>query len=296
MPSLEHEELVELFTRDPNLAILLAKASKQVEIPDYDRVEVGPGEARDLAPATLSVDTLILLYQEQPVLVLLVEVQLNEDPEKRYSWPFYVSAARRKYRCPACLLVYTPKESLLDWCQQAIDLGQPGSLFHPVVMGPKQVPKVASVEQAKQSPYLTLLAALAHGSTPEGEELAGLAWAAMEQFPEDQRKLWAQILWMSLGKAAQLALEKAMNLDQFKEQTSLFQEGKLKGEAKGRSEGLRVAIQDWCEATGVKVSEEHHAWLEQANAHQLGIVRVYVKQHRVFPEELPQPEPPETTC
>ena len=36
MPSLEHEELVELFSRDPALALLLASSSGQLTLPAYD--------------------------------------------------------------------------------------------------------------------------------------------------------------------------------------------------------------------------------------------------------------------
>jgi hypothetical protein len=300
MASLEHEELVELFIRDPNLAIELAKASGLLEIPAYDRIEVRPAEMRDLVPATLMVDALVLLHQEKPVLAMVVEVQLNEDPDKRYSWPFYVAAARFKYKCPACLLVYTTQESIAQWCAKPIDLGQPDSTFRPVVVGRKDVPRVSSLEQAQAFPFLALFSALAHGQEPGSEDLATLAWKGLENFSEDDKMLWRQVLWMGLGDAAQLALKKAMNLEGFKEQTSLFLEGKskgfldgkakgfLEGEAKGEAKGLRVAIEDLCDLLSLPLSNEQQAWLTQAQAPQLEIIRQSIKEHRAWPDALPE--------
>ena len=194
MPSLEHEELVELFTRDPEAAVGLLRASGKITIPEYDQIEVVPAELRELVATTVLVDVVILLRQKKPVLILLVEVQLARDDDKLYTWPYYITGLRLRYRCPACLLVYTLDDTVASWCSQTIETGQPGNSFVPVVVGPKNVPRIVSKEEAKQRPYLAVLSALAHGHEPENEEIAKAAWAGIEPLSEDERRLWLQIL------------------------------------------------------------------------------------------------------
>lgn len=100
--SLEHEELVELFLRDLSLAIELTRATGKVQIPDYDTLEAGPAEVRELVPASLRVDAVVLLRKSKPVMVILVEVQLGRDEYKPYSWPFYVAGRACATAAPWC--------------------------------------------------------------------------------------------------------------------------------------------------------------------------------------------------
>jgi len=76
MPSLEHEEIVELFVRDLPLAIKLARATGKVQVPDHDSLEAGPTEVHEQVPASLRVDAVL----------------------RSFSWPFYVAGARLRYR------------------------------------------------------------------------------------------------------------------------------------------------------------------------------------------------------
>ncbi len=242
MPSLEHEELVELFSRDPALALSLAASSGQLTLPAYDTLELAPAEVRDLVPASLRVDVVILLRRGEPVLVLLVEVQLGRDEDKRFSWPFYVAAMRLKYRCPVCLLVYAVSDAMARWCGQPIELGQPGSAFVPMVVGPGQVPRVTSEEEARAAPYRAVLSALAHGKSAGAEEVARAAWAGIADFGEDERLVWLQILLSGLNEAAQRALEAMLNLDEMKEQTVFYRDGLAKGETRGALGEARKAV------------------------------------------------------
>ena len=160
MPSLEHEELVELFIRDLSLAIELTRVTGKVQIPDYDTLEAGPAEVRELVPASLRVDAVVLLRKSKPVMVILVEVQLGRDEDKPYSWPFYVAGTRLRYRCPVVLLVYAVDPAIAQWCARPIHQGQPGSPFLPLVVGPGQVPPVTDPEEAKAAPFRAILRAL----------------------------------------------------------------------------------------------------------------------------------------
>jgi hypothetical protein len=41
----------------------------------------------------------------EPVLAVIIEPQLRDSETKRYSWPVYVTTARRIAKCPAAVLV-----------------------------------------------------------------------------------------------------------------------------------------------------------------------------------------------
>lgn len=291
MPSLEHEEIVELFVRDLSLAIELAKATGKVKVPDYDSLEAGPAEVRELAPASLRVDAVVLLRKSKPVMVILVEVQLGRDEDKPFSWPFYVAGTRLRYRCPVVLLVYAVDASVAQWCARPIDQGQPGSPFVPLVVGPGQVPRVTDPEEAKAAPFRALLSALAHGGEPGGEAVAVAALAGLSPMGEHERGVWIDLLWAGLNEAARKALEKAVNVNDFKEQLPFYKEGLAKGMdrgldlgiSQGRKEGLRAAVSDLCEAFEVELTDARRAHLAGLDVAGLEALRSYLKQHRAWP-------------
>jgi hypothetical protein len=236
MPSLEHEELVELFRRDPELAVQLARGVG-VAIPPYSSFRVGPADLTELVPTSYRADVLILLQNGAPVFVLIVEVQLDRDEDKLFSWPFYATTARAKHRCPCCVLVYTVTPEIARWASKPIDIGQPGSEFRPMVVGPKNVPEIVDPAQAKATPYLALLSALAHGHGEHAEQIALTALEGLESFSEDERVVWTQLLYAGINEAARRALEAKLNLANLKEQFPFFIEGQRKGELKGKAEG-----------------------------------------------------------
>jgi hypothetical protein len=46
------------------------------------------------------------------VLGIVIEVQLQRDDRKRFTWPVYVAGLRARLECPACLLVVTPSDAV----------------------------------------------------------------------------------------------------------------------------------------------------------------------------------------
>src|SRR5262245_50990685 len=127
MPSLAHERLVELFRAAPELVIELVRGAR--EIPPFERIEVKPADLTELIPISYRADVLVLLLRDKPVFSIITEVQLKRDLDKTFSWPLYTVAAYARYRCPACLVVYTTDEAIAKWCEEPIDYGQPASPF-----------------------------------------------------------------------------------------------------------------------------------------------------------------------
>lgn len=108
MPSQLHEALLVLFRNDPTLAPALLREALQLELPAYTEARVESAELTDVQPAEYRADLVVLLYEQRPVLGIVVEAQLSVDEQKRFAWPVYAVGLRARMRCPVCLLVVTP--------------------------------------------------------------------------------------------------------------------------------------------------------------------------------------------
>ena len=102
MPSMAHEILVDLFKNRPSLAAEILIEVLGISLPDYSEARIAPADLTEIQPAEYRADIVVILfYNGNPVRVVIVEVQLAADPQKRLSWPAYVTVARAAHGCPA---------------------------------------------------------------------------------------------------------------------------------------------------------------------------------------------------
>jgi hypothetical protein len=237
MNTLEHDELVELLGRAPGAAVEALRATGRVELPTFDELRVEPGDIRELVPPARNVDVVILLERGQIVFVLLVEVQGAIDREKAFTWPFYVSALRARFRCPVCLMVLALSVDVAAWAGRPIALGQPGSPFVPLVVGREVFPRVTDRDEARREPYRAILAAILHGSEAGAEHLAMAAAAGAETLPADERDMWLELVALSLNDVSKKALEAMMNIEDFRSRSVWAREARLEGQTLGLTQG-----------------------------------------------------------
>ncbi|HEU4408901.1 MAG TPA: hypothetical protein VFS43_26805 [Polyangiaceae bacterium] len=265
--SLLHEALVELFQRNPRLAPLVAAAGG-LALPAYDEVHLHPGELTELVPVGYRADAVVLLTTRGKARhALLVEVQLGDDGDKRFSWPLYQAATRARHRCPATLCVLALEPDVGRWCAEPIDTGQPDSPFVPLVLGAGAVPLV---RDPTADPHLATLSALAHGNEPGGHEVVLAALGAAERLGGDEGAMLQQIIWASLGEAARRALEAMMDYEKVKAISPFYREGLERGQREGKAEGLRegeargkaAALVAVLAARGLEVDGETRARIE----------------------------------
>ena len=96
MPSRLHEVLLLLFRIRPELAPVLLRESLRVALPPYAEARIDAAELTDVQPAEYRADLVVLLYDDKPVLGIIVEVQLSVDEDKRYAVPFVTDTARAR--------------------------------------------------------------------------------------------------------------------------------------------------------------------------------------------------------
>jgi hypothetical protein len=165
VPSTPHETYVEMFRHRPELAVDLLVDALGVTVPAHESVRLDSADLSELVPTEFRVDAVVVLTAgEEPVLALVIEIQLRRDLDRRWSWPAYVATLRSRLHCPTELLVGCPDRGVSAWCAQPVRLGLGGSVLQPLVIGPALVPVVTDVERARRSRELAVLSALAHGS------------------------------------------------------------------------------------------------------------------------------------
>jgi len=241
MPSFDHEILVDLFRECGPLAPELLRRCAGIAV-EHARVK---GESIDLSqvtPTEYRADDVEVLYgrDDEPILGVIVEVQLEENSDKLRTWPAYVAVLRAKLRCPAILLVITRDPAVARWARRPIELGHPGFQLTPLVVDYTDVPRITDLDTASQLPQLAVLSILAH---PE-IEAAEIAIAAISQLPEDLRRLYYDVILRALPAELRRRLEGPM-IKGYQYQSDFARKYHGQGLEEGREEGregLRAAI------------------------------------------------------
>jgi hypothetical protein len=208
MPSTLHEALVLLFRESPGLAPLLVARALDLDL-GHDRdparelgvdlglwagVQVTSAEFADLDPPEYRADVVLRIPDKSgrdhatesdrdhaTREVFIVEVQLDPDQLKHFTWPQYVTSARTRFRCRATLVVVTVDERVSRWCAQPIELDLAGNVFRPMVIGPAAIPVVTDEAQARMWPELAVFSVIAHGHESGSEAIGAAALAACDR-------------------------------------------------------------------------------------------------------------------
>lgn len=272
MPSPLHEALVLLFRNCPELAARLLRDGLRMPLPEYTEIRVESANLTQVKTAEYRADLVVLLLVDgRPVLSIIIEVQLEPDADKLFSWPVYAVVSRARFRCDAVVLVVTPKRRVARWAAKPRRIGA-HNVFSPLVLGPDAIPAVTDPEVTRRTPELGVLSVMAHGSgnVDLAVRIAMAATAGLERVRDlDDLVLYSDLVHAALGKAARKAFQ--MIPPGYELQSELvrtwvergevkgFAKGRAEGELKGRAEGQQLAILAVLESRGLMVSEAQRA-------------------------------------
>lgn len=254
MPSTRHEGLIKPFQHRPALAAELLVDALGVKLPDWRHARLGPGDLTHPVPAEFRADAVIELYdtppagarRPRPVQAVVLEVQLDADVRKRYSWPVYLSSLRARHECPTALLVVCPTAEAAAWCRTPIVLGHPDWVLTPLVLGPDQTPVVTDPQRARDRPELAVVSALAHGGDRHHRQVLDALVAALQSVDPDHSEVYHDVVHASLPEAARRYLERQMSTGsyQFQSEWALrhINRGKAEGRAEGRAEDVLTVL------------------------------------------------------
>jgi len=255
-----------LFRNRPELAPLLLDEALHVPLPHYTDLRIESAQLTDVVPTEYRADLVVLLIDDKPVLGIIVEVQLQPDERKRFSWPVYVAGLRARLECDCCLLVVSPSTITARWASVPIITG-PGGQLVPLVLGPEGVPVVTDAQKARRLPELAVLSVMAHGQgdVQTAVNIAQVAAAAAAGLASDAQALYLDLIESALGEAARKAFE--MIPETYKFQGPTYLKGQAVGEARGEAKAILAVL----EARGLAPTEQQRqrilacADLEQLN-------------------------------
>ncbi|MGE3284873.1 MAG: hypothetical protein AB7J32_02075 [Pseudonocardia sp.] len=239
MPSSRHEALVEMFRRRPQLAAELLADVLGTALPAHETSRLEPGDCTVVTPSEYRADAVVVLAAgKEPVLAVIVEVQLGRDPDKRWTWPLYLATLRARLRCPAVALVLCLDRATARWCATPIELG-PGTVMCAHVLGPDRVPVVTSADPIGGSAELTVLSALAHGGAPGRHEVLDALVAALATIDAERATLYSDLVHAVLPTAARRYLEELVKIgtSEYEYQSDFVRRFVFQGRVEGRVEG-----------------------------------------------------------
>jgi hypothetical protein len=174
------------------------------------------------------------------------EVQLGRDRRKHISWPVYLTAARAEVGldCPVTLVIVALTPAVARWCAQPIALDRQGSVVRPLVLGPKDIPRIVDIEAARAQPELAVLSALVHARSEEAPEIATAALIACRTLDSEHVSQYADMVEARLDPVARRAVEKLMEIQGYRPQMPHNRKHFDAGEKKGRKEGQKIGIEE----------------------------------------------------
>ena len=252
MPSLAHDSLVDLFKHRISFAAEALTEFLNLSLPPYTEARLASNDLTEIQPAEYRADVVIVLLKgDLPVRVIIVEVQLAPDPDKRFSWPAYVTVSRAVHRCPAELLIVAPDPAVARWCAEPIETGVPGFVLRPPVLDRSAVPVVTDPEEAARRPELGVLSAVVHGETEQGLAIASVVLPVINGLDDDRAGFYYDLVYNSLNQAARRELETMKHEYQSDFARRYVAQGLAEGLAEGRAEGLLAVLQ----ARGIAVPD-----------------------------------------
>jgi hypothetical protein len=266
MVSFPHEALLKLVHDRPGFVADLLTGVLGIPISGLAEVRLTESTLNQPAPVEAYADAAVLLVGGKPVLGVIVEAQLKTEARKQYTWPLYAVAARARHECPFMVLVITLDPQVARWARQAIDLGD-GNLFRPRVMGPDQIPKVMDADVARRDPQLAVLSTAAHGKgDPDtAVRIALAAIDAISALPEDQRRVYSDLIEASLSEAARKVLMMLPQNQPF--YSELGRRSYERGVGEGKAEGKAEALLKFLALRGLAISDvQRRRILECADA------------------------------
>ncbi len=262
--TLFHEAPLDVLREHPEVLLeLLALGGVQLDLASPQTVTVLESTTIEVVPAHRHADFVAELRDEAggPVRAIVVlEVQRRPDPDKPRAWIQMVASVLGRHGARVVLVVLAFDEATARWARRSHDEG--ALLLRPVVLGPRDLPHLASVQAAREHLLLAVLVALARSAeaaargsrtlSPEAEADVFHAAEAVTELADTQLR---QRL-ASLIEGAAPAEIRARILELLEERGMRSLEIiREEGRAQGRAEGEASTLLKLLRLRGIVVDE-----------------------------------------
>ncbi|MEM9458419.1 MAG: hypothetical protein AAGF11_29850 [Myxococcota bacterium] len=233
-----------------------------VDVPGDLELRPGPDAVREGGPNDDFPDGMMVAQgttDRKTLEAFVVEVQLSENPRKRFTWPLYVVVSRNRLRCPTTLVVLTDSDEVARWATRLLESNGDVSI-RAIVIGPRQIPHTLSMEQAREVPALAVLAVVAHGRGPKARRLGSMAWSAVRPLVDrgdELGMLYMDVLFAYLDPSVLEEIrEDDMKALGYEPISPYFKRRDAEMFAKGRTKGMARMLERLLERQGLDPTEE----------------------------------------
>jgi hypothetical protein len=253
--SIPHEARALLIRENPGLVALFC-SRLGVKIPEGCTPVLGSEDCTTTKAVELTRDRTIVFTSETgtPEFAVCFEVQLRVDQTREWAWPLYQARLRFDLKCPVALLVFTTDPAVAAWCARGFDLGHPGLVLIPLVIGPGDIEAITSVHEAAANIELAVLSALTHGDTPQGPAVLDTVTRALDGVDRDKARQYTELMLASLKGRGKLHLEQLMVIKDFQYTSDFAQRLRAEGEVLGEAQGEAKAILVVLKARGIPIT------------------------------------------
>ncbi|MEU6226299.1 hypothetical protein [Streptomyces sp. NPDC047042] len=245
MVSSPHEAMHRIFRLEPGL---FARVAHKLDIPAFGTpisVTELPTDLSETQPVERRVDTLLRIDEADNSYILAVEAQGKPNASKHSTWAYYMTFVQEKYKLPPLLLVICRDQRTADWAARPVRFGPPqwqGLALQPLVIGPRDIPAVESLDEATRDVPMAVLSAILHAEERSADgtlKLLAAALSAMEARDPERAGLLAEFTSQGLGRTEAFKIWSELLKTDTSFFTSLVAEGlRAEGEARGKAEGL----------------------------------------------------------
>lgn len=261
MPGFDHEMPLELIRNRPETALELLRCAPGADIPPHAAARVETVDCTQ-APIEFRADSVVVLRDETgaALMAVIVEVQLGRDSGKRFSWPVYVTTLRSQHKCETALLVICPDRSMARWCERMIRLGPNGAIT-PLAIDPSRMPLITDPDQARASPELAVLSAVAHPDEADDEPVLEAMLAGLATLDQDRARVYLSYVISSLPAVTVKRLEEMMTTIQDFDYLGkkYFSHWMDKGEVRGEVKSIFSVL----DARGLEISDDARERIRQ---------------------------------
>ncbi|XVQ83779.1 hypothetical protein ACQP2K_33835 [Microbispora siamensis] len=259
MPGIDHEMPLELIRNRPETALELLHCVQRVDIPPHATARLETVDCTQ-APIEFRADSVVVLRDEtgSALMAVIVEVQLARDSGKRFSWPVYVTTLRSQHKCDTALLVICPDRSMARWCERTIRLGPNGAVT-PLAIDPSRMPLITDPDQARASPELAVLSAVAHPEEADDEPVLEAMLAGLATLDQDRARVYLSYVISSL---------RAVTVKRLEEMVTTIQDFDYLGEkyfSHWLAKGEIDAIFNVLDVRGLEVSDDTRERISRCN-------------------------------
>jgi hypothetical protein len=259
VPGVFHQGVLWLFEDDPWLAFDVLGLRRPVDGTPLDRRAEAERDAPQMFKIHPYFPDLVLVHRDPdvPGVGIVITIEAQDDPDRH-----------QRYRIPVCQAILADKHQLQTW-PVVVSFSEsnttmmrswavaPPPRFDALVLAVDNVPRIVSLEQARQRPALTALSAALHGCNGDLESVR-VAIAVFRELPDARQRRYTLTVLAALSeqdfeimKGELRMQEKPDPLRRIEERSGLLkylrraylEEGLEKGLEKGRKQGRKEGLE-----------------------------------------------------